>query len=456
MTTETAVSERLGATTRRRAFEFTWAGSRPLARQALSARLGWIGLGGLILGATAIAVGAAGTRVLLPTSLRPIPAWLAGAFGSNGIALGVGGFIAVLTLMFISYGIAIRAAGQLSARAVVIGIVGLHALVLLAPPLLSTDIFSYVAYGRIGALHGSNPYLYGPNAIALDPVYRLIDARWLTTPTAYGPLFTAVSYLLAPLGIASQVVAYKAIAAVSSLTIVALVWHGAQLRDLDPVKAIAVVGLNPLILVFGVGGGHNDLLMIAILVAGVCLLLRQKERASGALIVTAAAVKLTAGLLAPFAIAHNASTRGGTRNRHGALIGACLGAVLAGAFSFLLFGTGPFFLLSTLPHIQSTGGLNSIPGVILAGLGLSDLERSVGVLLDAGFVIWVVFLLWRVWTGKLDWITGAGWAMVALLVTAGMLLPWYVGWLVPLAALSSDRRLLATSVAMTAIGLTTL
>ena len=249
---------------------------------------------------------------------------------------------------------------------------------------------------------------------------------------------------------------YKAIAAVSSLVIVVLVWHGAQLRGLDPVKAIAVVGLNPLIVVFGVGGGHNDLLMIAILVAGVYLLLRQKERASGAVIVAAAAVKLTAGLLAPFAIAHNASPRGGTRNRHGALIGACLAAVVAGAFSFVLFGTGPLFLLTTLPNIQSHGGLNSIPGLFLGLLGLASLESGVGVLLDVGLVIFVVWLLWRVWTGRLDWIAGAGWAMVALLLTAGLLLPWYVGWLVPLAALSSDRRLLATSVAMTAVGLTTL
>jgi hypothetical protein len=45
---------------------------------------------------------------------------------------------------------------------------------------------------------------------------------------------------------------------------------------------------------------------------------------------------------------------------------------------------------------------------------------------------------------------------VALLVTAGLLVPWYIGWLIPLAALSTDRRLLGTAIAMTALGLTTL
>ena len=58
--------------------------------------------------------------------------------------------------------------------------------------------------------------------------------------------------------------------------------------------------------------------------------------------------------------------------------------------------------------------------------------------------------------GQLDWITGAGWATLALLITAGLLVPWYVAWLVPLAALSGDRRLLVAAVLMTGLGLTTL
>ena len=60
------------------------------------------------------------------------------------------------------------------------------------------------------------------------------------------------------------------------------------------------------------------------------------------------------------------------------------------------------------------------------------------------------------WKGELDWIVGAGWATVALLVSAGLLLPWYVAWLVPLAALTSDRRLRAVTILLTGIGLTTL
>ena len=456
MILEATVSEPPGATSPGGAFDFRT--SRPKSRGPtwLSARSGWLGLSGVIAGGMLIALSAARTNVLLPESVRPVPGWLAGVFGRGVLDLGLGGLIAVLALMFVSYAVAIRSVHQLSARAVLIGIAGLLALVLLAPPLFSTDMFSYMAYGRIGALYGANPYVHGPSAFALDPVYPFIAARWVSTPTAYGPLFTALSYVLAPFDVAASVVAYKAIAAISSVVIVVVVWNAARLRGLDPVKAVALVGLNPVIIVFGVGGGHNDLLMLAILLTAVYMLLRQKARTSGALIVTATAVKLTAGLLLPFALAESARGRGGARRHRAVLTGVCLAAGLAGVFTFAVFGTGSLHLLDTLQDVQNQGGVNSIPGLLAMLLGLGGLSGTIGLVLNAGFVITLAWLLRCVWIGRLDWITAAGWATLALLLSAGLLLPWYVGWLVPLAALSTDRRLLAAAIVMTGVGLTTL
>lgn len=447
------VTEPLGATPLGGALGL--ASSGPRTRSSDSARAGRLGLAGLLLTGLVIALSAAQTGVLMPSSVRALPSWLAGPFGHHGIDIGLGGLIAVLAVMLVSYAIAMRFADQLSGRAVLICIAAFNALALLAPPLLSTDIFSYMAYGRMAAFYGSNPYLHGPNTI-LDPLNSFIGVQWIATPTAYGPLFTALSSLLAPLNIAAGVVAYKAIAAVSSLVIVTVVWNAARLRGLNPVKAAALVGLNPVIVVFGVGGGHNDLLMLAILFTGVYVLLRQKERTSGALIVTATVVKLTAGLLLPFALAAGAARRDVHRRRLAVLTGAALAAILAAVLGFILFGSGPLHLPSTVHKIQNEGGSQSVPGLILKLLGLGGLGSITGLVLDAGFAVCLVWLLRRVWKGELDWITGAGWATFALLITAGLLVPWYVGWLVPLAALSSDRRLLIAVILMTGIGLTTL
>ena len=116
-------------------------------------------------------------------------------------------------------------------------------------------------------------------------------------------MFTAFSYVLAPLSIAASIIAYKAVATIASLGIVVLVWKAARLRGLDPVKAAALVGLNPLLVIYGVGGGHNDLLMLLALVGAVYAILLYRERLGGGLTVLALGIKLTAGLLLPFAIA---------------------------------------------------------------------------------------------------------------------------------------------------------
>lgn len=426
-------------------------------RRWVSERQGRIGLGGLLLLGAVISSSASRTHLLLPQSLSlAIPSSLAGPFGYHGIDLGYAGVAVTLALMLVSYALAIRACNQLSARSVLLGIAALNAVVLLAPPLLSTDVFSYIAYGRLGAVYHANPYIFGPEAIPVDKLYSLVGAQWVTTPSAYGPLFTAISYVLTPLTIAGNVIAYKLIAAGSSVVIVVVVWNTARLRGLDPVKAVALVGLNPVTVVFGVGGGHNDMLMLAIMLTGVYVLLRQKERTSGALLLAATAVKLTAGLLLPFALARHGGRGEDSRSRRAVFTGFAVAAVLGFGLSFGLFGTGPLRVLGTLTTVQTQGGLHSISGLLLAIFGLSSLGAPVSIVLDVAFVIYSAWLLWRVWNGKLDWITGAGWATVGLLLTAGLLLPWYVAWLVPLVALSSDRRLLGATIALTGLGLTTL
>ncbi len=445
-----SVREPLGATTQGGALGLSAPALSSGARSA-DARAGLLGLSGLLLSALVISISAPGTSNLLPESVRPVPGWLAGPFGSAGLNLGVPGLIGVLTLMLASYVVAVQAAARLSGRAVLVSIVALHALVLLAPPLLSTDMFSYQAYARMGALYGANPYLHGPYAIALDPVYPFIGAKWVTMPTAYGPLFTTLGYLLAPLSIAASALAYKAIAAFASLAIVALVWKGARLRGLNPVTAAAFVGLNPLIVVYGVGGGHNDLLMLAVSTAGLCLMLRSRERAGGALAVLAAGVKLTGGLLVPFAIAAGGGGRRTWERRRERMVGAGLGGVAVAVLGFTMFGTGPLHLLGTVRKSQSEGDWHSIPGFIGTRFGLGSAGHVASLALAVVFAAVFCWLLRRVWRNEMDWINAAGWATLALLVTASSLLPWYVAWLIPLAALATDRRLWRAALVISAV-----
>ncbi len=415
----------------------------------------WLAVGGLLATSLLICISATQSELLLPSTLRPLPSWLAGPLAGAGASLGLAALIAAFGVMLVSYAVAATMAHRLPPRVVLGAILALHAMVLLGPPLFSSDVFSYAAYARIGTVFGSNPYLHGPSAFPLDALHPLIGVQWSATPSVYGPLFTALSYLLVPLGIAANVLAYKVVAAGSSLVLVLMVWRAARLRGLDPAKAAALVGLNPVIVLFGVGGGHNDMLMLAILATGLYVLLLKRALPSGALMVTAIAVKLTAGLLLPFALASEHGSRRGA-DRRNLLIGAALAGVAIIGLAYFFFGTGPLQIASTLQGVQAEGGPHSVVGFIAVGVGVPGIIGLADTVLTVAFLAFVAWLLRLVWIGRLDWITGAGWATVALLLTTGFLVPWYIAWLIPLAALSRDRRLLGTAIFLTGVGLTTL
>lgn len=445
-----SVRSPLGATPQGAGFQLSDSSALDV-RQASweNSRRGLLGVAGLLAGGFLIAISAASTDALLPESIRPVVGSLAGAFARTGINLHAGGTIAVLTLMFASYAVVVAAAGQLSSRTVVLCIGALYALMVLAPPLLSTDVFSYQAYARMGSLFGINPYLIGPHAIPLDPVFPYIGSKWSYIPSVYGPAFTVFSYLMAPLTIAASVVAYKGVAAVSSLAIVAIVWHLARARGADPIKAIALVGLNPLLVLYGVGGGHNDLLMLAASTGAIYLIVTDRGRLGGGLLVGAVAIKLTAGLLVPFACAAGGAQRN-RRRRRDIAIGVGVGAALTIALSGALFGAGTLNLFATVQRSQSQGDWHSIPGFIHLVISTTA-GRVVGYLLTAIFLGVTGWLLRRVWRGQVDWLNAAGWATLAMLITAGSLLPWYVAWLLPLAAVSTDRRLIRTTLWITGV-----
>ena len=64
-----------------------------------------------------------------------------------------------------------------------------------APVLLSHDVYSYVDYARLGLRHGLDPYVHPPLTAPGDPAYAQVT--WTEATSAYGPLFTLLTYPLA-------------------------------------------------------------------------------------------------------------------------------------------------------------------------------------------------------------------------------------------------------------------
>jgi hypothetical protein len=427
-------------------------------------------LAGMVLCVALIVVAAADRPSILsaPSHVGFFPRWLAGPLGGLWPSLTRSSqalkalFSAALAAMYVAYLAGLKYIPRLRARWAIAAVVGVHLILLMSPPLALTDVFNYINYGRMGVVDHLNPYttipVFEPHS---DPSFDLSNWRGLLSP--YGPLFTLITYAVVPLGLAGSLWTLKSLLIFASLGTLLLVWKCARLLDRDPVQAIVVVGLNPIVLVWGLGGDHNDFLTVFMIVLGFYLLLRSRaaaaaqapsaggvrswlvplaplELGAGAALVTAMSLKASAGILIPVVLA---SLLGTPRRLAQVLLGmAAAGAVLASA-SLLAFG----------PHLPDLGtqgrlvisvSLPNLLGLALGQGGETDTLQTLLSVVLAASVLASGVLAWR----RREFLTASGWATIALLVTLSWVLPWYVLWVLPMAALSSSRALRGTALVL--------
>src|SRR4051812_22458779 len=368
-------------------------------------------LAGLVLsGALLCMHAAAGESGFIPASWHGLPAWMAGPLPAVGGPLYSSLYAALFVSMCGCYAVVLGLARHVEARTAAAAIVVLHVLFLLAPPLLSADLFGYIDYARIGALHGLDPYVHGPASAPHDEVFTFM--RWRgELPSPYGSLFTLGSYALAPLSVAASFWVLKAVAALASLATVWLVWDAARRLRIAAIPAAMLFGLNPLVLVWAVGGAHNDLLVVAAVTGGVWLAVAGRERLAGAALVGAAALKGSAGVMLPFLLA---GTRG---RRREPLIGALVAGAAVVVVTLAVFGTGVAGMLRAQVDQQNFVATASVPnqvGRLLGAGGATDAIRGVALAL---FAVAFAALLVGAWRGGLGWIAAGGWATLAALVT---------------------------------------
>lgn len=390
----------------------------------------------LLVAATAEIVldGAVGHSILIPKQPQ-IAGWLSGI----GERLGYRVFLIALIAFTAGYAGLVALARVVSKRWAIALIVVLHAFVFVGPILLSTDVFSYIAYARMGVQHGLNPYTHGPIAISHDPIYHYVGTDWKKVATAYGPLYTLISYPFGLLGVTGALWGMKVLAMIASAGTLALTWRCARLRGRDPVAATLIVAANPLYVVYALGGAHNDLLMMLMMMGAVALTFAGRDAPAAALVIAGALVKATVAALLPFMLL----ARRGAGQILGALVTLALGALVA----YAVFGSDGVNIVAALNRDAAFVSTDSFPTEIAHLLGKPGVFPIDHDLLKAGLIVIVLHLLWRTWRGY-DWVAASGWALLAISVTSTWLLAWYILWPLPLAVIVRDRRLLVATLAI--------
>ncbi|HEX8647486.1 MAG TPA: glycosyltransferase 87 family protein [Thermoleophilaceae bacterium] len=410
-------------------------------RGAVARRLaGLAALAAMGAASLAIVAGAqSGLDVLVPAAKLRYPDWLHGPLKPLELELSNDGLAWLLLALCVAYLAALACARAIPPRAGLTAIAGLHLLYVLAPPLLSSDVFGYIDLGRLGAVHGIDPYSPTDTPLPDDEVYAY--RRWGSDlPSPYGPLFVLAMYPLGALGVPAALWSLKVLLGAASFATVLLVRRCAERVGQDPHRAALFVGLNPVLLLWGVGGAHNDFLFVLALTAAIALSLDGRERVGAAAIAVGAAVKASAGLPLLFLVA-------GARERGQAL----KGAAIAGAAMLALaaaFGSDVVRLLEAIRDQQDAVALFSFPNQLGEWLGLGGLTGGIRAVSVAVLLAALALTLVAAGLRRLTWFAAAGWATAALLVTSAWLLPWYLVWLLPLAALSADRRLEAAAIAI--------
>jgi hypothetical protein len=416
--------------------------ARARLQRRLGPRAGLTALGVITLLTLVFVLDAtAGPSILVPRSGFIYPGWEAGPLGhlipqllGNRIAL-QDAMTAALGVLLIAWLVVLGALDSLSRRAIWTVVVALHVILLFGPPTQLTDLFNYIGFARLGALHQINPYSHAISSETYDPVFLL--SSWHDLKSPYGELFTILSY---PLGLLSLSAAYwivKVVTVALSLCFVWLVERCAVRLGVEPRRTVAFVALNPIFIIYAVGGFHNDFFMLVPMMAALLLVLTGRERAAGACLMAAIAVKFTAVILGPFLLVALAGRPARRRFVEGALLAL---APIAGV-SLALFGT-------SLPNLsQQSTLLTNFSGPNLVGL-IFGVGGSATVL-HVATVLLLAVIAYQLVRRSGRWLEGAGWSTVALILSLSWVVPWYVVWMLPFAVLGRSRGLRRASVVLT-------
>jgi len=368
---------------------------------------------------------------------------------------------------------------------------------LIAPPMYSKDVYSYLAQSQIARL-GKDPYTEGPAvALGLDHVFTLsVPSLWRETPAPYGPLFLWLGKGISRLtgdDIVAGALCHRLVELLGVLLIIWATPRLAQRCGVAEVSALWLGAANPLLLMHLVAGIHNEALMLGLMLAGTELAmrgidsarplagvtprsnpLRPRTRAqwaswapmgnllAGTVLITASSQVKLPSLLALGFVGMALARRwgGGVRGlfQAGALLGVITSActLLIGWASGLGFGW--IYTLGTANAVRSWMSPPTLVALgtgqvgILLGLGdhttaILSLTRGIGIGIIAIAVSWLLFAVLRGW---LHPVGGLGIALGITVLLFPVVQPWYLLWaIIPLAAWATRSAFRGTAIGIT-------
>lgn len=396
--------------------------------------------GGFLAGWVAVLAGgqdgAVGTTVPLSTWLgmlsstgyRPGHSWLAGLLLFLGIAS-----LALLWLAVLHRPVD----AALTERQVWWIAVSWSTPFVIGPPLVSKDVFSYVAQGLM-ARNGLNPYSSGVSALAQVPtdaaarILAAVDPTWRGTPSPYGPLGIIIEHLAVAISGGRPLGAVIVLRGLAVGCVIAIGYLAMQLAEHRRPDVLVLVVLNPLVLLHLISGAHLEAPMGALLLGSLVAARRNHPIWAIFLACAAGSIKAPAFAAVLPIIAAQALTEPDRRTRFPAAVrGAVVAAMSTAGFTLLINnGTGWVNGLTTPAQGYTPFAPASLIGdlfkPVLASASSDDLAAGgrITCLLAAASITLVLSATAR--NRSLE--RSVGYSLVAVALLSPTIYPWYLLW----------------------------
>ncbi len=351
------------------------------------------------------------------------------------------------SVFFVAYGLAVAfawnwAAGKrallgLGAVAVAVLAIGVFSL-----PNVNTDIYSYIASGRIAAVHDANPYYNPPSAFPGDVVYPYVSEQYSGNLPSKLPAFMLLNVSLAEIpgdDVVANLLTYRlAFFAFGVASLLLVVLTARRLFPGSEAAGLVLFGWNPIIAVYG--QSKTDIVMVFLLLLAAYLYARARPRLGIVALGLSSLVKLITLPLVLVTLARDVRLK---RWRELVISLGVLAVIVAAVYLPFAHGLG---LLRD--HLGLLGAVESAEGVNRSGDGAG--ERILRGLLAVGFVALVIVLARSLDDTPRRLVRA--WAITALYFAVFLTtpaLPWYQMVPLALAAVTASAGITVAMIALT-------
>ncbi|MGH9043589.1 MAG: polyprenol phosphomannose-dependent alpha 1,6 mannosyltransferase MptB [Acidimicrobiales bacterium] len=318
---------------------------------------------------------------------------------------------------------------------------------LIGPPIFSKDLYSYIGQGLV-AHAGFDTYTRAPAVLGNGPLLESIASVWRHTPAPYGPLFVEIARAASSSvqgSIVSQVLVMRATEVAGMALLVVFLPRLAACLGADRPLSLWLGVMCPLVLLSFMASGHNDCLMLGLLVAGVALHM-EGRRLQGLVVCSLAALIKAPAAAAIVFLAVDELRRPRYALRKWVVVleaaGIAIGcAVVVTVASGLGWGwlrpsnlmTAADLRIDATPSVSVGLAFSRVLHTPAAGT-ITTVQSIAGLFVAVGFV-WLVFRFRHANLVRMLAIA------LALVVLAGPTLwPWYLTWALVLLAATSAQR----------------